>query len=290
MKRSRAGIHAPPVACVSGWLLLLTLGTVTCSGDTRSNGLLEGLLIQYAACQSRAGRPQASRSFQTGFESIDDFSGYYLVPQNYQNAATHELSTAVVRTGASSHRGNIYASVSGCSGGNCNHRGYPTVQLHKRPGSFAGMVFIEFWANLSMSIPQGQWFSLATFSADDSDLWTRTVLVNLASIRNGGNYLHLMHVPLQGRSDWLFQVDDANPVAFPQNTWVKVSVCLDMHPQTGSARVWQNDVLVSSADVRGGCGVLDQAHFGLYASPGLSAGNVYNDDLTIQEVAACPKG
>lgn len=245
-------------------------------------------VLAEAQCRSRVGLPQNGRSFSSSFEAVSEFSPYYIVPQNYQGAASHELSTSVVRTGTNAHRGFIYGATS-CAFGNCNHRGYPTVQMHKTPGSFRAMTFIEFYAYLSMTIPQGQWFSFATFSADASDNWNRTVLVNLSSIQGGGNYLHLMHVPYQGQAGWTYQVNDSNPVAFPQNQWVKISVCLDFHPDTGSARLWQNDVLVSSAPVRGGCGALEQAHFGLYASPGLSAGTIYNDDLTISEVSACPK-
>jgi hypothetical protein len=50
-----------------------------------------------------------------------------------------------------------------------------------------------------------------------------------------------------------------------------------------------NDVLVSAAPVSGGCGVLEQAHFGLYAPPAISSGVIYNDDLQIREVSVCPK-
>ncbi|WP_244245333.1 hypothetical protein [Leptospira kemamanensis] len=54
------------------------------------------------------------------------------------------------------------------------------------------------------------------------------------------------------------------------------------------AKVWVDSTLVSTANVSGGCGVLEQAHFGLYASPTLSSGSIYNDDLRIQEVSVCP--
>jgi hypothetical protein len=40
-------------------------------------------------------------------------------------------------------------------------------------------------------------------------------------------------------------------------------------------------VLVARAKVRGGHGVLEQAHFGMYAIPSLTTGRVCNDDLTI---------
>ncbi len=98
-----------------------------------------------------------------------------------------------------------------------------------------------------------------------------------------------MHVPYQGQSNWSYQISDqTNPLAFPTGQFVKISVCLDLHPDTGYAKLYQDGTLVSTAAVRGGCGVLEQAHFGLYASPGNSSGTIYNDDLTIREVSACP--
>lgn len=250
-------------------------------------------LLMNAQCNDRAQRPQASRSFSTSFESINDFSGFYIVPQNYQNAASHDLKTTaqggVVRTGTYAHAGWIYASGPRCATGvNCNHRGYPTVQLHKRAsGGFSGMIFTEFYANLNMTIGSGQWFSFATLTPDASDLWARTVLVNVGRVNGSAqNVMHLMHVPNQGESGWTYQT---TTTAFPLNQWVKISVCLNLNPANGEAKLWQDDVLVSSAPVRGGCGVLEQAHFGLYADPGITSGTVYNDDLTIQEVTVCPK-
>jgi hypothetical protein len=49
--------------------------------------------------------------------------------------------------------------------------------------------------------------------------------------------------------------------------------------------VWQNGVLISSARVGGMKGVLSQAHFGVYAPPSVTSATLYNDDLTITEVA-----
>lgn len=250
-------------------------------------------LVMNAQCNDRAQRAQASRSFATSFESISDFSGFYIVPQNYQNASSHDLKSAaqggLVRTGTNAHAGWIFASGPNCASGiNCNHRGYPTIQLHKRAsGGFSGITFTEFYVNLNMTLGSGQWFSFVTLTPDASDLWTRTVLVNVGRVTGSSqNVMHLMHVPNQGENGWTYQ-NMTN--AFPMNQWVKISICLNLNPANGEAKVWQDDVLVSSAPVRGGCGVLEQAHFGLYAHPGISSGTIYNDDLTIQEVSVCPK-
>ena len=52
----------------------------------------------------------------------------------------------------------------------------------------------------------------------------------------------------------------------------------------GYAKVWQNGQLVSHAKIGNITNQLSQAHFGLYCSPQIKAGTVYNDDLVIREV------
>lgn len=243
------------------------------------------------ACYTEAGRAQAGRSFTSSFESVSEFSSFYSVPQNYQGVDTHGQSTAQVRTGTYSHVGTINGAGPSCpSWQNCNHRGYPTVQLYKTAsGSQSGLIFIEFYVYLSgVTINNGEWFSFATLSADASDNWSRVVLANIGRINGSSqNFMHLMHVPLTGQSGWTYQnTNSANQ--FPMNTWTKVSICLNLHPANGYAKLWQNGVLMSEAPVQGACGVLHQAHFGLYAPPTLSTGSVYNDDLQIREVSVCP--
>ncbi|MCR9142307.1 MAG: polysaccharide lyase [bacterium] len=292
LQRIRAGRFA-----LIGILIASTIAFVSsCRSDDSDPDigtlLSATVLAQAAACNASLARTQAGRSFTTSFEAVSDFDGFYLVPQNYQNAASHELSTAQVRTGTNSHRGYITAQGPDCGAfANCNHRGYPTVQLHKTAqGGFRTPVLVEFYSYLDMSVPDQRWFSFATFTSDSSDNWARTVLVNLGNLNTGTtNYMHLFHVPTQSRGDWSYQTSDAqSPLAYPSNQWVKVSVCLDFDSTSGNARVFQDGTLVSSAAVQGTCGVLEQAHFGLYAHPGLSSGSVYNDDLSITEVAACP--
>ena len=52
----------------------------------------------------------------------------------------------------------------------------------------------------------------------------------------------------------------------------------------GYAKVWQNGQLVSHAKIRETKNRLSQAHFGMYCSPQLTSGVVYNDDLSIKMV------
>ncbi len=233
---------------------------------------------------SQLQKVQANRFYQTSFESLSEFSKFYSVPTNYQSAATHGLSTEQKVSGVYSHKANITNVGPSCVfPANCNHRAYPTIQLHKlESGGFKTPVLIEFSAYLDMSLTNtNDWFSFATYSADPSDDWKRVVLVNTDSKSKA----YLMHVPLHNQSVLTFQNTSLN---FPQKQWVKIKTCLHLDPNNGEAKVWQDNVLLSTSKVSGGCGVLEQAHFGLYASPTLSTGTIYNDDLTIQEVSVCP--
>lgn len=217
------------------------------------------------------------RSFKTSFESVDDFRGFYIVPQNHNNAASHDRSAEQVKSGVYSHKGWIYkASAPSTPLVNNNHRGYPTIQLYKlADGAFKTPALIEFWVWLDMEFKKGEWFSFATLDHTTSDTWD-AVLVNLSD----EGFVHLMHVPYNGQGEYTFQT---STLKFPMQQWVKLTICLHFNSNQGYAKVWQNDELVSSAEVRRGSGFLTQAHFGLYAPPSLSSGVVYNDDLMIKE-------
>ncbi len=249
--------------------------------------LLTVAAVFLTACAVEPVREGPLRTFETSFESENDFAGFYIVPQDYHNACSHELSTNVVRTGTYAHRGWIYASGEPSTVFvNNNHRAYPTVQFQKTPeGAFITPCWITLWVWLDMELhaaqPENEWFSFATLSADDSDNWNRVVCVNLSY----DGFVHLMHVPDQGEQEHLYQTTN---VVFPMRQWVRLDIYIDFDRDNGYAKVWQDGTLVSYARVEGGRWTLPQAHFGLYAPPSLSSGTVYNDDLTIREVDGEP--
>ncbi len=235
---------------------------------------------------------QTGRVFTTSFESVADFDGFYLVPQD-EYATKHELTTELVHDGSHSHKAWITSARADDNDGLVYrpHRAYPTIQLHKTTeGSYVTPCLISFQAYLDMELadkPSGSiddWFSFATLSPDTSDGWNRTVLVNIAP----DGYLHLMHVPDQGEQVHIYQASAANDgsvaLRYPYRQWVRIDIYLDLSADAGYAKVWQDGVLVSHARVDGGTGILAQAHFGLYASAAVAAGTVYNDALTIREI------
>ena len=88
--------------------------------------------------------------------------------------------------------------------------------------------------------------------------------------------LHTFHVPRQGLAEREFQTTQL----FPMKRWVRVTTYIDFRAD-GVIATWQDGKLTSAARIEGGAGVLEQAHFGLYAPPDLLEGTVFNDDLTI---------
>jgi hypothetical protein len=215
--------------------------------------------------------------FRTGFERDSDLAGFYVTPQS--PLTRHEVQAGGAHSGARAH----VAWLTGATGSEPvdgpNHRGYPTIQLQKRPaGACRTPCLIQFWARVDgFAIGPGQWLSLETVTPDPSDRWSRVVTVNVGS----EGWLHLFHVPDQGLGERAFQRTDR---PFPRGRWVRVTTWLDLDPAHGAAAVWQDGVLMSAARVRGGDGSLDQLHFGLYAHPALTSGTVRNDDIAVYRV------
>ena len=213
------------------------------------------LATQFPACsKDTSNNPSAPlnnpsapfRTFQTGFESINDFAGFYIVPQNHLNTASHDQSAERVKSGGYAHKGWIYATNPPSTPLiNNNHRGYPTIQLYKTPGGgFKTPALVEFWVSLDGKLSPGEWFSFATLDHTTSDSWD-AVLVNLSD----KGFVHLMHVPRGGKAEYDFQT---SALKFPLREWVKLTICIDFTP-SGYTKVWQNDELVSVAKTgRGG--------------------------------------
>lgn len=232
--------------------------------------------------ESKVEKNKDYKVFKTSFETIDDFKDFYIVPQNYKGTS-HNKSDEIVHTGKFSHKGWVYKeSEPSTLLENNNHRWYPTIQLYKTPkGSFQCPCYITLWtwvdADLKAKKPQNEWLSFATLTSDETDSWKRPVLINL----DYNWFVHLMHVPNQGKSERIFQT---NEIKFPMKKWVELKIFLDLDPSKWYAKVWQDGELVSYANVIGMNGKLAQAHFGVYAAPSISKMTIYNDDLTIQEV------
>ncbi|MEJ2020334.1 MAG: hypothetical protein P8X51_19355, partial [Maritimibacter sp.] len=163
---------------------------------------------------------------------------------------------------------------------NRNHRAYPTIQFqHLSSGPVPTPICTTFyvWADFDLEDRPGrledQWISLATFTSDPSNRWSRTVLVNVVQ---DGRVL-LQHVPRQGLQSHIFQ---STTQRFHYRQWQRIDVELDFSGH-GYAKLWLNKQLVSHAAVEQVDNQLAQAHFGLYAAPSLRAGEIFNDDLTI---------
>lgn len=230
---------------------------------------------------------QIGKKYFTSFETESEITAYkwYITPQAYLGTSWHSISNEKVFNGSFAHK----AYMQGTNAAstllqNNNHRAYPTFQFHKSVKEMGGAFVTPCYLYLHVYLDvqgmlgtRGTWFSLATLSADASDSWNRVVLVNVGQ----EGFLHTMHVPDHGKSTWLYQNQTKN--SFPMRKWVKVKIYIDFDARGGIVAAWQDGVLMSVANVNGGNGKLEQAHFGLYAPPELSSGTVYNDDFTIFE-------
>ena len=256
---------------------------------------LIGISLLVCSCANFSGPTYTGppRTFATSFESISDFDGFYIVPQGSYDS-NHDLSTLQVYDGTFSHRAWVVNARASNNDGlvYLPHRAYPTIQLQKTThGIYRTPCLISLWVYLDMPLadrPPGSiddWFSFVTLTPDSSDNWARTVLVNLTY----EGHLRLVHVPRQGEQIHLYQAstlnDPGGALLFPQRVWVRLDVLIDFSASGGYAKVWQNQTLVSHANVEGGNYGLAQAHFGMYSSAAIASGTIYNDKLRIREVS-----
>ena len=230
------------------------------------------ILAANGAPGTQAAKPPP-RTFHSGFESVAAFAGMYISPQTA--STRHGLVSWPRHRGALAHCGWITGPGTSADTDGPNHRGYPTAQLYRLPpgGGFATPAVIRLWVWADVAMAPGQWVSLATLSSDSSDRWSRVVTVNL----DPGGWINVFHVPVQGAHDPQFETHRR----FPMRRWVKLTIRIDFDPDHGFIAVRQNNHLVARAAVRGGRGFLEQAHFGMYAIPSLTAGKVCNDNLKI---------
>lgn len=235
----------------------------------------------------------AKRTFESSFESVDDFKGFYIVPPGEYDS-NQELSTEQVKDGKYSHKAWILRARDVNNDGliYLPHRAYPTVEFQKTAdGIYRTPCLVSLWVYLDMDLkyrPKGHindWFSFITLSPDQSNSWNRVVCVNTGP----DGYVRLVHVPNQGQQIHIFQADSVNDtdktLKFKQKTWTRLDVLINFAAKNGYAKVWQNGRLVSQALVNGGNGGLAQLHCGLYASADIPTGVIYNDKLIIREIS-----
>lgn len=232
------------------------------------------------------------RTFESSFESFDDFKGFYIVPLGDYDS-NQELSIEQVKDGHYANKAWILKARAENNDGliYLPHRAYPTIQLQKTTdGIFRTPCLVSLWVYLDINLIDrskgsiNDWFSFITLTPDQSDSWNRTVLVNITP----DGYVKLVHVPNQGEQIRIFQADSINDtnktLKFRYKTWTRLDVYIDFAAKNGYAKVWQNGKLISHALVSGGNGGLAQIHCGLYASAAIPSGVIYNDKLIIKEV------
>jgi hypothetical protein len=261
----------------------LSAASLPASGGARSTSTVSSIAPNQALAQLGL-RPLKHYTktllLKVPFESATEAQGWYVTPQT--PLTRHQLSNEVVHNGKFAHQARVTGpNVDNIEPDGPNHRGYPTIQLHKRPRGCVTPCLISLWVWADIATQPDEWFQIATLTASVSDAWLGQ-LVNVGS----QGWLHTMHVPSPGLSDWVYQRTDK---LFPLRTWVNVKILIEYRATGGAIAAFQDGVLISAAPVDGtlglnGLGVLNQAHFGMYVPPTIGSGVIYNDNLTISEV------
>ena len=258
--------------------------------------------------------------YKMGFNSREDVSKFYVVPQDDQKSASHDLTAEKSIEGGFSHKAWMYKANRRKAGINTNHRAYPTFQMRKTALGIiktAALVDIWVWADIDMyPVEDKSWFSIATFTSYADNKWPRSYLINVDR-----NYkMHLMYVPdhPEAAPD-IFATKD---IVFPRAQWVRVTAFIDYTKNNRFAApiiaVWQDEQLIAASRLNTRVNIaklpahqrpeclalwdqtdlkkaedlcdleftngLAQMHFGLYAPPLLSSGVIYNDKLEVSEV------
>jgi hypothetical protein len=221
-----------------------------------------------------------------------------------------KLDAGHVHSGDSS----FFAQITGRHGStNCNaavdscqrHRGYLIQYLrgHKLEAipdtsRYVGVlmkspIWTSFWYRYQGLVlrtrPGGNdWESPGTWATDTADLNLDPVTI----VRDSAGYIHWEHVPTVDSSSTLYQLKLANdPTGAGQirpGEWAHIQCYLDNDSANGFAMVWvtnpRGTFLHSTAYVHGRNGTLAKFHGGLYASPAVDSGRVWNDALQIEHV------
>ncbi len=183
------------------------------------------------------------RQYSTSFESLSEFSKFYIVPPNYMGTASHQISKEQVHSGSSAHKAYMYGANSQSSVENHNHRAYPTFKFEKTPiGILKDAVLVEFWVWDDIPLfrkEDASWISLVTITSYNDDFWYRVELIDL----DEQNRVHLMHVPQHG--DAKHDIFQTNTISLPKKTWVKITAYIDYTKNnrfdSPFIAVWQGD-------------------------------------------------
>lgn len=172
------------------------------------------------------------------------------------------------------------------------------VEVATDSSKYTGVVlqspmWVQFWYRyqglvLRTRTGGNDWFSPATWCDDTTDNCDEPVTITMDS----AGYIHWEHTPTFDSAQTIVQLTLANdPTGVAQikpKEWALIQCYLDNDSASGFAAAWvttsRGTFLHSTARVRDRNGTLAQFHGGLYASPAVSAGTIWNDDLFIQHV------
>jgi hypothetical protein len=224
------------------------------------------------------------RVWSSNFNSTEEFLPFYITPDG-AFGCNHSLSTDNPLEGQYSHKATIIsANAADNSNNDYNHRAYPTIELHKTEGGSYQMpcrITLCLWYDIPLGIHgTNDWFSPITLSDTEDNTWGE--VVTLSTDRHG--YLNWGHTPRAHQSEQIYQAGPSNGgPKLQMRKWVRLDMEVDFDPVNGYAKVWQDGHMVSHAQVLGRTRRLTQIHAGLYTSPAVASGTVYNGIIEIAE-------
>jgi hypothetical protein len=244
------------------------------------------LLITFAYAQNDpsaipynriATRSNVCRTLSEDFTSWSDFTGA-VVPAGptYDDGKGIKQSLEILTSGTTSFnviKSSIYAATTD------SHSAYATYRYaDKTGGALATPAYVDFYfLRQGLAIPSNGFASIAKFSPDASTI-NRYFTLDV-----GSDYvLRPNFVPDQtGSTQYIYQNGNRQ---LPSDQWVNITVYMDWSSTNGIVAVWQDGVIQSVANLNGGNGFLNQAHFGLVASGSIATGNVYNYAMVSSQI------
>jgi hypothetical protein len=226
-----------------------------------------------------------SRYFGTSFQTVNDFTPYYITPDG-SFGCNHSIASDNLYDGFPCHKAEIISANAANNDPSFPHRGYPTIQLYKTLGAFKTPCRMSFaiWLDMAIGIHStDDWFSPITLTDDETDSWNNVV----GLVIGPKGYLEWFHVPTTGLGQHIYQADAiSGGPKFPLKKWVNVDIEADY--SAGFVKCWQDGKMVSHSPVTGRLPRISQIHLGMYASASVPSGIVYNGKFEIWENMRSP--
>jgi hypothetical protein len=174
-----------------------------------------------------------------------------------------------------------------------SHRGYAFQSWRSTNGApIPTPVVVTAWVYLEKFDTQ-DWFSLMTLISTPTEGYPQGSIITLDTTPALEPVIWCRR-KTQDPATPAFHIEQTGrpKTKLPLNKWVKLQVYLDFNGPDGAVKVWQDDALIIDAPKAevGPKSPLEKGHFGLYCGGNVHEITMYNDDLSVETLAAAPAG